>query len=244
MTPAIRAHWMEVNARTDLTMSAKVIFGILLLYHRNWKTWRCFPQQELLAKEAGTSLATVKRALAQLKKAGVLRWKSGHSEAANEYNFPGLAKVKVEVPVDEVPLGITDELSTHSQAVDQLTSDTQTSSPVTPDQLTSELPTLEELIKEHTKEPLAHARACEIEMAREEEGRKEDVYQWGTLGGNLPILRALPLEASSLPKETVPPKEPRSILIKPEAEKMARNFEGLLATLRGMEGTVESTFKR
>jgi hypothetical protein len=72
----------------QLSFRAKTLFLVLLLGHHNNKTGRCNPTRALLKTELATSENTIKRALAELVKAGWLKQKL--TRGAPYYSFPHL----------------------------------------------------------------------------------------------------------------------------------------------------------
>jgi hypothetical protein len=83
--------YKKVRANPDISFAGKVLFEYLLIQCLNCRTLKCHPGRETIMNATGSSLTTVKRVLAELKKAGVLRWRSGRTGWSNEYHFPGLA---------------------------------------------------------------------------------------------------------------------------------------------------------
>jgi hypothetical protein len=83
----------QVRARPDISDAGKVLFEYLLIQCHNCRTLECRPGAETIMKASGWSLSKVRRELARLKKARVLRWRSGRTGRANEYDFPGLWSV-------------------------------------------------------------------------------------------------------------------------------------------------------
>jgi DNA-binding MarR family transcriptional regulator len=64
--------WADIiQARTDIPMRAKVIARVLGDRH-NPRTGQCTPGQERIAKDAGTSIETVRKALKDLGEAGTI----------------------------------------------------------------------------------------------------------------------------------------------------------------------------
>ena len=87
-----RAHfgWQEhVAARADLTPVYKIVAWALALF-RNIKTGRCDPSCGGLAKRAGVSERTVKRAITEFERLGLLavdRSSGGASSNRNHYRL-------------------------------------------------------------------------------------------------------------------------------------------------------------
>jgi Helix-turn-helix domain len=90
--PSKRPHfeWQEqVAARTDLSPVYKIVLWRLAL-HRNMETGRCDPARSTLAKGAGVSIDTVKRAITKAEQLGLLaikRTSSGRHHDHNHYQF-------------------------------------------------------------------------------------------------------------------------------------------------------------
>jgi hypothetical protein len=83
--------YKKVRANPDISDAGKVLFEYLLRQCLNCTTLKCHPGAETIMKDPGWRLRKVRKVLAELKKAGVLRWKSGRTGWSNEYYFPGLA---------------------------------------------------------------------------------------------------------------------------------------------------------
>lgn len=61
---------------------------IIILSHRNTDNNQCFPSKELLVKETGLNISTIKKCIKTLGDNGYLVWKKGNSKFANNYYFP------------------------------------------------------------------------------------------------------------------------------------------------------------
>jgi hypothetical protein len=71
-------------ADESLRPVAKVVAAVLLITFRNNKTLLCNPSYEAIAKHAGCSVRTAKRAINDLRAAGWLYW-SGSRADQREY---------------------------------------------------------------------------------------------------------------------------------------------------------------
>jgi len=97
-----------------------------LLWHRNSKTGQCNPRVETLAKESGCSLATVTRALRQLRISGILRITRGQRGSSYEITDPeNWVTVKHRMPRRQMslfppePAAATPDQSTAPPVTDQ-----------------------------------------------------------------------------------------------------------------------------
>lgn len=70
---SVRHAWAQmVRKNHDLSMTARVVGQVLALDFANERTGQCNPKEKLLCTHLGVSGSTVKRALAELRKAGLL----------------------------------------------------------------------------------------------------------------------------------------------------------------------------
>jgi len=103
----------RVRANPHISDAGKVLFEYLLIQCHNAKTLKCHPGAATIMKATGWCLRKVRLVLAQLKKAGVLRWKSGREGWSNEYHFPGLVSVtERDIPKNSAELDVQNHAPT------------------------------------------------------------------------------------------------------------------------------------
>src|SRR5262245_5790022 len=86
----------KVFADEGISLRAKAVFTTLLLIHHNTGYGRCNPRREVLAKELGTSIDSIKRGLGELRRAGWI--KQQLTRGAPYYSFPHLQLGGADAP--------------------------------------------------------------------------------------------------------------------------------------------------
>lgn len=98
--------------RTEVGGTDKLVL-LALADFENDKNGKCYPSREDIAEKCGVSVPTVRRALAQLKAAGLVSWIEGRSGIANEYTFKFAKKQGATSPTGQNDPVIGSNLSPH-----------------------------------------------------------------------------------------------------------------------------------
>jgi hypothetical protein len=78
-----------------LSFGARLAYAVLLSYA--WQEDSCFPGQDRMAKDLGTSDRSVRTFLNELKKKGYITWKQQGLNKTNIYYILDFKPIKVEV---------------------------------------------------------------------------------------------------------------------------------------------------
>ena len=84
---ALAVCWLEPEIVRQCGTAAYVVITYLAMC-ANKETGKCYPSRTTIANALGLGISTVKRALAELQRAGFLTWEKGAAGRANTYAFP------------------------------------------------------------------------------------------------------------------------------------------------------------